>query len=97
MLAKGMRSVADVLRARMGGGAVVLAGTDVESGKPLLIAAGGDDAVAAGFDAGAVIKAIAPAVKGGGGGKPTMAQAGGSDASGIGEALSIAREMLGVK
>ena len=35
--------------------------------------------------------------KGGGGGKPAMAQAGGSDASGIDEALGIAREMLGVE
>ncbi len=31
-------------------------------------------AVAAGFNAGAVIKEIAPCVKGGGGGKPTMAR-----------------------
>jgi alanyl-tRNA synthetase len=97
LLPKGMRGVADILRSRMGGGAVVLAGTDVESGKPLLIAAASDDAVAAGFDAGAVIKAAAPAIKGGGGGKPAMAQAGGSDASGIDEALRIAREMLGAE
>jgi len=95
--AKSLRSLADILRARMGGGAIVLAATDAESGKPLLIAAASDDAVTAGFDAGAVIKKISPAVKGGGGGKPSMAQAGGSDASGIGEALSIAREMLGVQ
>jgi alanyl-tRNA synthetase len=97
LLPKGMRGVADILRSRMGGGAVVLAATDIDSGKPILIAAASDDAVAAGFDAGAVIKAIAPAVKGGGGGKPAMAQAGGSDASGIDEALRIARDMLGVK
>jgi alanyl-tRNA synthetase len=97
LLPKGMRGVADILRSRMGGGAVVLAASDVDSGKPILIAAASDDAVAAGFDAGAIIKAIAPAVKGGGGGKPAMAQAGGSDASGIDEALRIARDMLGVK
>ena len=93
---QGLRAAADILRSRMGGGAVVLAAKDVDSGKVILIAAGSDEAVAAGFHAGDVIKAIAPAVKGGGGGKPTMAQAGGSDASGIDEALRIAREMLGV-
>ena len=93
---QGLRATADILRSRMDGGAVVLATKDVDSGKPILIAAGSDAAVAAGFHAGDVIKAIAPAVKGGGGGKPTMAQAGGADASGIDEALRIAREMLGV-
>ncbi len=93
----GMRSIWDVVRARLGGnGAVVFAATVPESGSPILLAAGAPDALAAGFDAGAVIKAIAPAVKGGGGGKPEMAQAGGKDATGIDEALRLAREMLGV-
>ncbi|MBS3975043.1 MAG: hypothetical protein KGZ89_09290, partial [Actinobacteria bacterium] len=59
-----------------------------------LLAAGSSAAIAAGFDAGAVIKAIAPAVKGGGGGKPAMSQAGGKDASGIDSALALARETL---
>jgi alanyl-tRNA synthetase len=62
----------------------------------LLLAAGSEVAVAAGFDAGAIIKAAAPAIKGGGGGKPAMAQAGGSDPDGIDEALRIAQETLGV-
>jgi alanyl-tRNA synthetase len=74
-------------------GAAVLAARSGK-GTPLLLAAGSKEAVDAGFDAGAVIKAIAPAVKGGGGGKPTMAQAGGKDASGIDEALRLAREMF---
>ena len=58
------------------------------------MAAGTDEAVAAGFNAGALIKAMGPAIKGGGGGKPTMAQAGGKDASGIDAALDIARGIL---
>ena len=73
-------------------GALVLAGE--KDGKPLLMAAGSDEAVSKGFNAGAVIKAIAPCVKGGGGGKPTMAQAGGKDVSGIDAALDAARQML---
>ena len=88
-----LRNAWDVLRARMSApGAVVLAGD--KEGKPIIMAAGTDEAVAAGFNAGAVIKAIAPAIKGGGGGKPTMAQAGGKDASGIDAALEQARAMF---
>lgn len=91
----GLRSAADVLRSRMNGGAVVLATVDPDSGSALLLAAGSDEAVAAGFDAGAIIKAIAPLVGGGGGGKPQMAQAGGKNAAGVDAALAEARRMLG--
>jgi alanyl-tRNA synthetase len=94
--AKGLRAISDIVRARMNGGAVVLATVDPESDKPLLIAAGSDEAVAAGFDAGALIRAMAPKVGGGGGGKPAMAQAGGSDPAGVDDALAVARELLGV-
>ena len=88
-----MRQVWDVLRARLSapGAAVLLGEAD---GKVIMMAAGTDEAVAAGFNAGDVIKAIAPAVKGGGGGKPSMAQAGGKDPAGIPAALDAAREML---
>ena len=88
-----MRNLWDVVRARMTApGAMVVAGE--KDGKPVLMAAGTDEAVAAGFNAGALIKAMGPAIKGGGGGKPTMAQAGGKDASGIDAALDIARGIL---
>ena len=88
-----MRNMWDVVRSRMDApGAMVVAG--VNDGKPVLMAAGTDEAVAAGFNAGAIIKAMGPAIQGGGGGKPTMAQAGGKDASGIDAALQAARDML---
>ncbi|MDO4183034.1 MAG: alanine--tRNA ligase [Coriobacteriia bacterium] len=88
-----MRQAWDVLRARMSApGAVVLAGES--DGKPLLLAAGTEEAVAAGFNAGAIIKAIAPKVQGGGGGKPAMAQAGGKNLAGIEDALAEARSLL---
>ena len=88
-----MRALWDVLRARLPKpGAAVLAGE--KDGRPILLAAGTDEAVAAGFDAGAVIKAISGHVRGGGGGKPTMAQAGGKDAAGVDAALEEARSML---
>jgi alanyl-tRNA synthetase len=87
-----LREFADAIRAKLSGGAVVLAAA-VE-GAALLLAAGSDEAVVAGFDAGALIKAIAPSVDGGGGGKPQMAQAGGKRAEGIPAALDVARGLL---
>lgn len=91
-----MRRMWDVLREKLGAsGAVVLASQDPASGRPLLLAAGGPGAVAAGFDAGSLVRAITPLIKGGGGGRPEMAQAGGKDASGIEAALAEARAILG--
>ncbi len=89
----GMRNLWDILSHRMSEpGAVVLAATNND--KPLLLAAGTPQAVEAGFNAGEVIKAIAFHIKGGGGGKPAMAQAGGKNAGGIDAALEAARELL---
>ncbi len=91
--AGGLRAAWDVLRARLGRpGAVVLASE--KEGKPIVLAAGTPEAVDAGFDANALIKAMASHIKGGGGGKPAMAQAGGKDASGIDAALDAARALL---
>lgn len=90
----GLRNAWDVLRARMPRPGACVIGT-VNDGKPVIMAAGTDEAVAAGFDAGALIKAVAGNIKGGGGGKPTMAQAGGKDASGMDAALDAARKQLG--
>ncbi|MGI6045825.1 MAG: alanine--tRNA ligase [Eggerthellaceae bacterium] len=88
-----MRNSWDILRSRMTKpGAVVLAAE--KDGKPLLMAAGTPEAVEAGFDASRIIKEISPCIKGGGGGKPTMAQAGGKDIEGIEAALKKAREIL---
>ncbi len=93
MRAADMRAVWDALRSR-GTQAVVLVAADTESGKPIFLAAGDDTAVASGFDAGAVVRAIAPVLGGRGGGKPAMAQGGGEDAARIEEALALARETL---
>ena len=46
------------------------------------------------FHAGEIIKKITPFVKGGGGGQPHFAMAGGKDPSGIPQALKAAKEML---
>ncbi|MBP5313593.1 MAG: alanine--tRNA ligase, partial [Eggerthellaceae bacterium] len=87
-----MRNAWDIVKAKLPASAVVFVGNNDNT--PIILAAGSDEAVAKGFDAGAVIKAIAPAIKGGGGGKSAMAQAGGKDVSGIDEALRLAREAL---
>ena len=93
---QGLRTTWDVLRAR-GTDALVLITADAETGKPIMIAAGTDTAVAGGFHAGNVIKAMAVAVGGRGGGKADMAQGGGDNADAIDSALQVARDLLGVR
>jgi alanyl-tRNA synthetase len=81
-----LREMSDWFRDRLGSGVIVLGA--VLSGKPNFIAAVTPDLVKRGLHAGALVKAVAQEVGGGGGGKPTMAQAGGRDPSRIVEALS---------
>ncbi|MDM8245052.1 alanine--tRNA ligase [Collinsella tanakaei] len=91
-----LRSVWDTVRSKVDGPVACVLATVTEKGTPALLAAATDDAVAAGFKAGDVIKTIAPHVDGRGGGRPAMAQAGGKDASGIPAALDAARAHLGL-
>jgi alanyl-tRNA synthetase len=53
------------------------------------VAAVTPDLVERGLHAGQLVKAVAQVVGGGGGGRPTLAQAGGKDVSKVGEALQI--------
>ena len=93
-----LRELSDRLRGRLGPSIVVLASR--AGGRAHLIAAATPEAVERRVDAGDVIKTIAPIVGGGGGGRPTMAQAGGRDPERLGEALRAAeariRDQLGV-
>ena len=88
-----LRNVWDTVRQKGGSAVACVIATVTSKGQPALLAAATDEAVAAGFKSGDVIKRIAPMVGGGGGGRPQMAQAGGKDASGIPAALEAAREM----
>ena len=88
-----LRNVWDTVRQKGGSAVACVIATVTSKGQPALLAAATDEAVAAGFKSGDVIKKIAPMVAGGGGGRPQMAQAGGKDASGIPAALEAAREM----
>ncbi len=83
-------TASDTLKARLGRGAVVVLGAAAD-GKALLVANVDQDAVDAGIAAGDIIRAIAPSVGGSGGGRPTMARAGGKDPSGLPNALEAAR------
>ena len=94
---KEMRSAWDGIRDAAGGEPVAcVIASATPDGKVALLAGGTDGAVAKGFSAGSIIKDIAGLVGGRGGGKPAMAQAGGSDASGIDAALDAARQALGI-
>ena len=85
-----LRNLGDDYKAKLGNAVVIMA-SDL-GGKVSLIVMASDDAVAAGVHAGNIIKAIAPIVGGGGGGRPNMAQAGGKDASKIKDALDAGVE-----
>ena len=94
MEAADLRSVWDTVRDKVAGPVACVLATATPEGKVALLAAGTDEAVAAGFKAGDVVRAAAGHVGGKGGGRPNMAQAGGKDASGIDAALAAARELL---
>lgn len=57
--------------------------TSDPSGKPLLTVMLTDDVVATGLKASDIVRSAAKAIKGGGGGQPGFAQAGGKDAEGL--------------
>ena len=67
-----------------------------EGGGKLLVAVTENTAAADRVDASSLIREIATHISGGGGGRPTFAQAGGSNSEGIEASLNAARELLGV-
>ena len=88
----GLRNLGDQMKEKIGDGVVVIA--SVMDGKVNLMATATDAAVKAGIHAGNLIKAIAPLVGGGGGGRPNMAQAGGKNPAGVADALKKAEETV---
>jgi alanyl-tRNA synthetase len=91
--AKTLLDVADRVKARLGDEAAVVLGTAVE-GRVHLVAAVAPGLVARGVRAGEVVKVAAQVTGGGGGGRDTMAQAGGRDPQKLPEALAAARAAI---
>lgn len=87
-----LRQMADDWKQKAASDVLVL-GTEVK-GKANLIVAVSPAGVKRGLKAGDLIKAIAPKVGGGGGGRPDMAQAGGKNPAGIDAALKAAADFL---
>ena len=86
-------ALSDRLKGKLGPSAVVVGAPD-GSGGVQIVANLTPEAVAAGLSAADVIRAVGPTVGGGGGGKPSMARAGGKDPAGLEEALASARTLL---
>ncbi len=85
------REAVDMLKKKAGSAAIVLAYE--EDGKVTLLAGVTDDLIKK-LKAGDIVKAIAPIVDGGGGGKPQLAQAGGKNPAKIDEALAQATALI---
>ena len=84
--AKSLRDTMDQLKNKVGSGIVLLA---TESGGKVSLIAGVTKDLTDRFKAGDLVKAAAEKVGGRGGGRPDMAQAGGSDPAGIPAALEL--------
>ena len=87
-----LREMGDMLRARLGSAIVVLA--TAYGGKPSFLAMVTPDLAAKGFHAGNIVKQMAEVTGGGGGGKASMAQAGGRDIARIDEALNSVKSIV---
>jgi alanyl-tRNA synthetase len=87
-----LREISDWFRSKVNSGVLVL-GSALE-GKPQLLVTVTDDLTKKGLHAGNLIKEIAAVVGGSGGGRPTLAQAGGKDVSKLAEALAESRSLI---
>jgi len=88
-----LRNWGDLIKEKIKSGIIVL-GTELNQNKVGLLAMITDDLVSKGFNARNIIKAIAPIVGGNGGGKKTMAQAGGSKVDKLNQALEKVYELI---
>jgi alanyl-tRNA synthetase len=87
-----LRDMSDHLRERMQSGIIVLG--SVYEGRPVFLAVVAQDLVARGYDAGKIVREVAKVAGGGGGGKPTLAQAGGKYKDKVDEALRMVKSLI---
>jgi alanyl-tRNA synthetase len=90
--ADALRQQVDMLRAHVPSGVIVLGA--VIDGAPRLTVAVSDDLTRRGLHAGQLVKTLAQAIAGGGGGRPTLAEAGGKDAGGLSRAIDEVAEVV---
>ncbi|HZH93001.1 MAG TPA: DHHA1 domain-containing protein, partial [Tissierellaceae bacterium] len=88
----GLRNLGDELKSRLGSGVVVLGSTGGD--KVSLVAMATKDVTGLGVHSGNIVKQVAQATGGSGGGRPEMAQAGGKDKSKLAEAMESVKEIL---
>ena len=89
-----LRGMVDLLRDRIGSGVIILGSSNPAGDKVNLVAAVTKDLINKGLHAGKIVKEVAVAVDGGGGGRPEMAQAGGKDPSRLNEAMEKAYKVV---
>ncbi len=87
-----LKEMGDALREQLGSGIGVLA--MVLEDKPSLVVVITSDLVKAGWDAVPIVKELAKPLRGGGGGKPHLATAGGKDASALDDVLASAPAVI---
>ncbi len=87
-----LREMSDLIRDKLKS-AVVILGTIYED-RPVFLAAVTSDLVARGYNAGEIVKQVARVTGGSGGGKPSLAQAGGKYKDKLDEALRLAKTLI---
>lgn len=92
---KELRQIADDWKKQQNSDVLVVGTKSGE--KANLLVAVSDATIKKGIKAGDLIKAIAPKINGGGGGRPNMAQAGGKNPAGLQDAISTAKDWLAGK
>lgn len=90
-----VKGVAFGIRAKSPESTAFVAATHDVTGKPLLTVMLTDDLVKSGLNASTIVRNAAKAIKGGGGGQPGFAQAGGKEADGLEQAFQIICEQIG--
>ena len=89
-----VKNLAFIVRQLSSENTAFLAATADIAGKPLLTVALTDDLVKGGHNASTMVREAAKAIKGGGGGQPGFAQAGGKDGAGLAQAMESLRKAL---
>jgi alanyl-tRNA synthetase len=90
-----LRHMGDVLREKLGSGVIVLAA--VWDDKPNFLAMVTPDLVAKGLNAGDIVKKVAQATGGSGGGRPQLGQGGGKDKDKLEQALKLVAQLVAEK